>query len=136
MDVTPLIKRNQSVIQAVTTDTVKISSQVYTSPVLVYPDRVVPWDVTNMDTLTHHDFAALMAQRDALDVVLLGTGSTFSMPPRAFKSALTLQGVVIEVMDNKAAARTYNVLMAENRRVVAALLVGHTGPVNFNAEQK
>ena len=62
---------------------------------------------------------------DAPEVLLVGTGARQKMlPPAALRPLLAI-GVGIEVMDTQAAARTYNILMAEGRRVVVALLPPH-----------
>lgn len=58
------------------------------------------------------------------ELVVLGTGSRQVFPPAAVLAACLTRGIGIEVMDNAAAARTYNVLAGEGRRVVVALLLG------------
>lgn len=59
---------------------------------------------------------------DAPEVVLIGTGlRQHFLPPHVAQTLLTL-GIGLETMNTQAAARTYNILMAEGRRVVAALL--------------
>ena len=57
------------------------------------------------------------------EIVLIGTGQSQVFPPRAFLASFLRRGVGVEVMDTGAACRTYNVLMAEGRRVAAALIV-------------
>lgn len=57
------------------------------------------------------------------EVVLLGSGRVQCFPSAAVMAACLTRGVGIEVMDNAAAARTYNVLAAEGRKVVAAFLL-------------
>jgi uncharacterized protein len=58
------------------------------------------------------------------ELVVLGTGERQVFPPPAVLAACLTRGIGIEVMDNAAAARTYNVLASEGRRVVVALLLG------------
>jgi len=60
---------------------------------------------------------------NAPEVLLVGTGARQKMLPSAVLRPLLAAGVGVEVMDTQAAARTYNILMAEGRRVVAALLL-------------
>ncbi|AKC87424.1 Mth938-like domain-containing protein [Pseudoxanthomonas suwonensis] len=60
----------------------------------------------------------------APELVVLGTGERQVFPPPAVLAACLTRGIGIEVMDNAAAARTYNVLAGEGRRVVVALLLG------------
>lgn len=58
-----------------------------------------------------------------IEVVLIGTGATQQLLPPAVISQLLAIRIGVEVMDTQAAARTYNILMSEGRRVVAALLI-------------
>jgi len=59
---------------------------------------------------------------DAPEVLLVGTGARLRFLPRETIAPLLAVGIGVEVMDTQAAARTYNILMAEGRRVVAALI--------------
>lgn len=108
-DVTPLIKSNQMVIQSYGPQGFKISGKTYDHPVIVMPDHVYHWD--------GDDFHHLIAISDQLDVVLLGTGKTVKHLPKDKKP----QGLHLEVSDTGAACRAYNALMADGRRVAAAL---------------
>jgi len=56
------------------------------------------------------------------EVLLVGTGARLQFLPREVVAPLLAVGIGVEVMDTQAAARTYNILMAEGRRVVAALI--------------
>ena len=115
MDVTPLIRRDAKIIQSYCGGVFKISGQVYNSSVLVMPERVIEWpDVT--------DFSALEPFKNDIDVLLYGTGERLIMPDPALKRRLKEElGITLEAMDNGAVSRTYNVLMAEGRLVVAGL---------------
>ena len=68
------------------------------------------------------DFQDLIALSETLDIVLLGTGDKSIFFPQGLRRDLKAKGVNMDVMDTSAACRTYNVLMAEGRRVAAALL--------------
>jgi len=59
---------------------------------------------------------------DAPEVLLVGTGARLQFLPRETIAPLLAAGIGVEVMDTQAAARTYNILMAEGRRVVVALI--------------
>lgn len=89
---------------------------------IVAPDQpLARWSATDFETLTADDFAALLALSP--EVALIGTGSRQRFPHPRLTSPLTAARVGIEVMDTPAACRTYNILMAEGRRVVAAFLL-------------
>lgn len=78
------------------------------------------WEVAGFESLTASDFKALLEMQ--AEVVLLGTGTRHRMPHPRLTAALTRAGVGVEAMDSSAACRTYNILMGEGRRVLAALL--------------
>lgn len=121
MDVTPLIPAGRQIIQAYKPGRFTVSGQAYDGPVLVFPGETLPWDVLP-GALAVEDFAALATRADQLDIVLLGYGAPSETPPLALRAALKKQGLAVDIMDTGAACRTYNVLMAEDRRVVAALI--------------
>jgi uncharacterized protein len=88
---------------------------------LLMPEgEVRPWQVQGYEALSAGDFEALLGL--GAEVVLLGTGSIHRMPHPRLTAALTGAGVGVEAMDSFAACRTYNILMGEGRRVLAALL--------------
>ncbi|MFN7085280.1 MAG: Mth938-like domain-containing protein [Burkholderiales bacterium] len=89
--------------------------------VVVTAERVAPWEIENFETLGAQDFASLLELKP--EIVILGTGSVLRFPAPALSRVLTAAGVGLEVMDSKAACRTYNILIAEGRKVVAAVLV-------------
>ncbi len=122
MDVTPLIKADAQIIQNYDNGGFRISGKQYDTPVIVSVSSSVVWGVNSFDGLTFESFSSLLENKDNIDVVLLGCGDKIRFLPTALKAALKEQGLSVEVMDTGAACRTYNVLMAEGRRVVAALL--------------
>jgi uncharacterized protein len=78
------------------------------------------WGVTDVALLQAADLEPLMVLEP--EVILLGSGGTQIFPPAAAMAACLRRGVGIEVMTNAAAARTFNVLAGENRRVVAGFV--------------
>ena len=90
------------------------------SSVVVLPDRLVAWQATSFDALSVEDFAFLKSLE--AEIVLLGTGARQRFPHPRLTAPLAAAGIGLEVMDVKAACRTYNILVAEERKVAAALL--------------
>jgi len=89
---------------------------------LLAPDKVVEqWPVDDVATLDESTGEAVRALEPEL--VLLGTGMRQRFPSAAFMVGFLRKGVGIEVMDNAAAARTYDLLASEGRRVVAAFIL-------------
>jgi len=97
-----------------------VNQERHQSSVIVLPERVLPWGAASFAALTAEDFAPL-AELD-LEIVLLGTGPRLRFPHPALTRRLVEARVGVEVMDLQAACRTYNILVAEERRVGAALL--------------
>jgi uncharacterized protein len=122
MDVTPLIREGQQIIQSYDGGCFKISGKTHEGGVIVSPDKTREWDAEEMASLTAEDFQPLIDRADEIDVLLLGTGGQFEFIENKLKNQLSDAGLPVDVMDTGAACRTYNVLMAEGRRVVAALL--------------
>lgn len=79
------------------------------------------WAASTVGLLTPESLAPLVGHDPEL--VLLGTGTGFRFPPRPVFAPLADAGIGVEVMDTPAACRTYNILLAEGRRVLAAVIV-------------
>ena len=90
---------------------------------VVLPERILlDWPPNRFDDLAPEHLAAL-AGLDR-EIILLGTGAQLRFPRPEIIQPLMRSGVGVEVMDVHAACRTYNILLAEDRRVAAALLIG------------
>lgn len=120
MDITPIIPGDRMIIDAYGPGRFRISGQAYEQAVLVFPDEVRIWAVSALDQIDAESLA--LAVEKQVEVLLVGTGPKMQLLPAAVKQALRTQGVGVDVMDTGAACRTYNILMAEGRRVAAALL--------------
>jgi len=93
-----------------------------TDSFLLAPDRVVEhWPVHAAGALDAKHVETLLALQPEL--VLLGTGARQAFPAAAFMVGFLRKGIGVEVMDNAAAARTYNLLAGEGRHVVAAFML-------------
>ena len=90
--------------------------------ILILPSGIHGWAATDMASLTLDDFAKVIDEAGQFNVLLLGTGKDIVPVPRPLREALKAKGVVVEPMGTGAAVRTYNVLLAEDRLVAAALL--------------
>ena len=100
---------------------VTVNSERRTSSVVVLPDRIEPWATGSFDALTADDFRFL--KELGAEIVLLGTGARQRFPHPRLTVELAQAGIGLEVMDLQAACRTYNILVAEERKVAAALLI-------------
>ncbi|HEY9254018.1 MAG TPA: Mth938-like domain-containing protein [Stenotrophomonas sp.] len=100
----------------------KVNDRVLSRSFLIAPDKLVEdWPVAALADLKPEDLAPVLALSPAL--VLLGTGSQQGFPEPAVLGACLTRGIGLEAMSNDAAARTYNVLAAEGRKVVLAMIL-------------
>lgn len=123
MDVTPLIPQGKQIIEAYGEGGFRISGQRVEGSVIVFPDKVIAWAPAAGD-MSAGDLQPVSAagRAGSVELLLIGTGARMAQIDQALRQTLRADGVVIEVMDTGAACRTYNVLMAEGRRVAAALI--------------
>lgn len=90
--------------------------------ILALPSGVRAWEVTEPAGITPESLSPLLAEGGAVNLLLLGTGAEIVFVPEALRRFLKEAGIGLDVMQTGAAARTYNILMAENRKVAAALI--------------
>lgn len=88
---------------------------------LIWPDGSDEWAPPALDALSADAVAPLLAIDPRPEFLLLGTGATMQRPSPAFVRALEAQGVGVEAMDSRAAARAWAVLRGEGRQVAGAL---------------
>ena len=100
---------------------VMVNGERHDGNLIVLPERILPWSAAGFESLAESDFEMLAAL--GTELVLLGTGAALRFPAPRLTRALALARIGLEVMDTQAACRTYNILMAEERRVAAALLL-------------
>jgi len=90
--------------------------------ILCLPSGVYAWPPSSLDQIEPAALAPALAEKDALGLLLLGTGLRQQLPDTAVRLAFGAVGIALETMDTGAACRTYNVLLAEGRPVGAARL--------------
>ena len=101
----------------------KVNDRVLEASFLLTPNQLVEvWEIKQPGTLVPEDLSPLLDLNPEL--ILLGTGERQVFPSAAIMATCLTRGVGIEVMNNAAAARTFNVLAAEGRRVVAGFILG------------
>lgn len=93
----------------------RIGGQVIQGPVITAPSGTRTWGGFD-------DIAALEALVTETDVIFIGTGAEVAHLPQGLRAQLEEAGVGLEAMASPAAARTYNVLLSEGRRVALAML--------------
>lgn len=104
----------------------EISGLSYQSSVLVFPERTIDWPVITFSDVDDAALALVLAESQTsqgIELLLLGCGPRMQLVTQALRAPLRAAGIVIEPMDSGAAARTFNLLLSEDRRVAAALIV-------------
>jgi uncharacterized protein len=122
MEFTRIAAEGRQFIQAHREGGFTIAGVRHEGSVLVLPDRTLPWSVRELSAVTVDSLAPITAAATSVDILILGAGASFGQPPPDLRQALRAHGIVIEAMDTRAACRTFNVLLAEDRRVAAALI--------------
>ena len=101
----------------------RLSGARHDGSVLIVQDQASSWPVRSLAELTPEHLAQVIALgAREVEFVLLGVGAVNAQPPRAVREALSRAGIGLEFMDTPTAARTYNLLTAEGRRLAAALI--------------
>ena len=101
----------------------RVSGERVEGSILILGDVVHPWPVTSLAGLRPGQIEAVLAAgRREVEFLLLGVGARNAPPPADLRKALQAAGIGLEVMDTPAAARVYNVLAAEGRRLAAAII--------------
>jgi uncharacterized protein len=104
------------------TDHVMVNGEHYDHNIVVLANEVrSDWTATDFETLEEMHFDYFLALKP--DVLLLGTGSQQQFAHPSLYRSLTNAGIGVEFMDTPAACRTYNILAAEDRKVIAAILL-------------
>ncbi len=99
---------------------VTVNGIAYRAPLVVTPETIVAdWPVADLAALTADALRGLLAL--APEIIILGTGALQRFPDPALLRPLYEAHMGLEIMATPAACRTYNILMAEERRVLAAL---------------
>ena len=100
---------------------VEVGGRRITASVLVSGELLDDWPVRSVAAITEADVAAILETKP--EIVLLGSGKGFTFPEQALMMPLHKLRIGVEVMDTRAACRTFNILAQEGRNVVAALVI-------------
>ncbi len=108
-------------IRSVSEQGIQIVDRIYSGPLIVSANDVVTdWNVTHPDELTEEHLEPVFGL--APEIVIIGTGALQQFPGPEVQMFFYRRQIGVEFMSTAAACRTFNVLVSERRRVVAALL--------------
>lgn len=122
MDLTPAIPEGRQLIESYGAGRFLVSGIQHAGSILVFPEQTLAWPVRDIAGLPIDSLRAVIDADPPAEILLIGCGARMAMLDPALKAALKERGIGCDAMDTGAACRTYNVLMAEARRVVAALI--------------
>ena len=123
LDISPVDFEGHNIIQSYGNGKFQISDKEYDHSVLVFPDQIIPWSPIDTNNLIVDDFKKVLTVGPIVELLLLGCGKTTWFLPLPLRDELKEMGLVLEPMDTGAACRTFNVLLGENRRIAAALML-------------
>lgn len=121
MDLTPLVPAGRQIIERYGPSGFRVSGVIHFGAVLVFPDRTVGWQVVSASAVTSETLAPVI-EHGGVEILLLGLGRPVRALTGSLRTDLKAARIVLEAMETGAACRTYNVLVAEDRRVAAALI--------------
>lgn len=111
-----------NVIRSFTNQAIEVNNRTYNSSLIVSNTLLIPdWEVNDIQQMSHENWQELTKHKPEL--IIIGTGSSIVFPhPSSYAPAIE-QGIGVEFMDSAAACRTYNVLVAEDRFVIAGIIL-------------
>ena len=109
-------------VQAFSGNGFRVDGIVHATGLKLTPLAAIAWQAPQLSALTAQDVADLLALQPRPEFLLLGCGATLRRPDSAFLADLQQQGIGIELMDSRAAARAWGVLRGEDRWIAAALM--------------
>jgi uncharacterized protein len=121
-DLSPRTPASRQVVQAYGSGGFRIAGVEHAGSLLVFPDRTLAWPPASVTEVSLESLAEVLKPGAGVEVLLVGTGARLVFLAPALRAALRERGVVADAMDTGAACRTFNVLLAEERRVAAALI--------------
>lgn len=95
---------------------------------ILHPDNAYDWSPPNIADIAIDNLGKALEIQPEPEFLLLGTGNKLVHPPSTFRKALEMLNIGLEVMDSRAAARTWGLMRAEERWISAALF-----PLDFSA---
>jgi uncharacterized protein len=122
MELTPVNPSGRQVIESYGPRGFRVTGIAYSRPILVFPDATLDWAIMGIEAVTIETLQPVI-EHGGTEILLLGCGPRMTPVSAALRHALKAAGIGLEAMDTGAACRTYNVLLGEDRRVAAALLL-------------
>lgn len=115
------VPENEFFVRSVGEEGICVHKDFYDKPFILSGERIIPeWDVSSIEDINEENLQRIFDLQP--EVILIGTGKSHLFLPPATQAHFIRRNLSFEVMTTDAACRTFNVLISEGRRVVAALL--------------
>ena len=112
----------QALIDAYGNGGFRFAEMSHRGSLLCLPSGIWAWDVSTAEEIDDTSLQPVFAEADALDLLVVGSGSTLWQMPETMRRRLRELRVGLDIMLTSTAVRTYNILLAERRRIAAALI--------------
>ncbi len=112
----------QQLIEAYGNKGFRFSGGRHEGSVLILPAQIEAFAARSMAEVDLKSLARIVAERENIEILLLGTGEKQQFPTLEIRKYFIEQNIALEVMDSRAACRTYNILASEDRKVAAAII--------------
>lgn len=122
LDINIVVPKDRQLIQFYGDGHFKVSGITYASSIFVFLEETQAWSAMSIEDITLETLKPIIDAKDDVDILLVGCGERFAPVPKGLRQGLKDAGIVLEWMDTGAASRTFNILVAEERRVAAAIL--------------
>jgi uncharacterized protein len=122
MEITPLIPKGRQVLTGYGGGGFKINNELVQGSQLIFPERLLAWDVQDPSQITYESLLPVLEPEGEVELLLVGTGKSMALFDPVLRQRLKDRRIAVDVMDTGAACRTYNVLLAEERKVAAAII--------------
>jgi len=122
MEFTEITSSEQAFIAGYGDGGFRMGESRFEGSMLITPNGFYPWDVTSKDDINLDNLSPILDVANSVELLIIGMGKNMAFIDKDIRQAFGKKDVAIEVMDTGAAARTYNVLLQEGRKVSAALI--------------
>jgi uncharacterized protein len=122
MDITPFVPLNKNLITSYGGGGFSINKERIAGSIIITSEQVINWNVLNFEDFNQEKFDIIYNLCLPIELLLVGTGDKHHKLPKSYFSELLQSKIAIEAMQTGAACRTYNILIAEDRKVAAAML--------------
>ena len=122
MDFTQDIADARYIITGYTSECVLVNNEPYNKSLIIAPDTLIPsWEIDDVSQLNKNNLRQIIQQRP--EIVLIGTGEELVLPEPKMIAYFAQHQIGLETMNTQAACRTYGILAAEKRKVMAGIII-------------